>query len=531
MCNKCNQQSCNCNISQFPIVCDPCLKNKYCTEKMDADCVFYHLDDPTQISKLLCTGIPSNTSLSIILEEFDKRLCGLTSSFGIIGQDTNTVDITVTNIGNIFTVKNDLKYVDSNSIDFSDSALGFTGELKIDPLSNLPVSIGPAGVLLNSCKQIGDFKEVVGTNVIFAGNGIIGSFYELSIYKVGVGFVGTVSLNTEIALDATHSNIIFNCSAFSSSFTQGSVLEFRARTKCGTKTSGVASKFYTVPSPCPQLTFDFNFTNIINDTIVINNLGATPNSLILHAEYQLTVNGADAGSGIVILNGTASTSIKSLIPLTNGATVAIKFKSYCDCCNGVLSTSGFGTPISHVITVINTNWIDVPSIAFKNNWVSCTTTGTLLLARLDSGKAQYKVKDGILEFRGTIIKPYSTSYPMYPPGTNAGVRSLGNSYGIEDVIDCTVLTNYISNSYFANYGVKISNNEINGVHSYSSIVKTDRNWTDAHLFLTFGFNTLSVSVVSHTDWDDPGQTGATNMVPNQAAPFIISLENTKVYMI
>jgi hypothetical protein len=121
---------------------------------MDADCVFYHLDQPDEISKLLCTGLPSNTSLSIILEEFDKKLCGVTSSFGIVGQDTNTVDITVTNVSNVFTIKNDVKVIDSNTIDFSTSSSGLTGTVKIDPASTLPYSIGPNGIKLDCCADL-----------------------------------------------------------------------------------------------------------------------------------------------------------------------------------------------------------------------------------------------------------------------------------------------------------------------------------------------------------------------------------------
>jgi hypothetical protein len=118
---------------------------------MDADCVFYHLDNPSETSKLTCTGLPSNTSLSIILEEFDKRLCGVESTFGIIGEDTDSVNITVTSAGNIYTIKNDVKIADSNSIDFSISPSGVTGSVKIDPSSTAPVSITASGLKVDCC--------------------------------------------------------------------------------------------------------------------------------------------------------------------------------------------------------------------------------------------------------------------------------------------------------------------------------------------------------------------------------------------
>jgi len=72
---KPNYISCNCTVSQAPVNCDPCLNNKYCVEKMDADCVFYNLNQPNEPSYLECLGIPSNTSLTIILEAIDDRLC------------------------------------------------------------------------------------------------------------------------------------------------------------------------------------------------------------------------------------------------------------------------------------------------------------------------------------------------------------------------------------------------------------------------------------------------------------------------
>jgi hypothetical protein len=97
---------------------------------MDTDCVFYHLDNPSEESNLTCLGIPSNTSLTIILEEIDKRLCGFLSNFGIIVQDTNTVDMTITSAGNIYTIKSDVR---------------------IDPASTAPVTISSAGIKIDCC--------------------------------------------------------------------------------------------------------------------------------------------------------------------------------------------------------------------------------------------------------------------------------------------------------------------------------------------------------------------------------------------
>lgn len=142
-CSKCNRNTCNCIISQEAINCDPCTQSTYCPEKIDTDCVYYHLCKPKDPSKLTCLGLPSNTSLTLILEEIDKRLCGFIGTFGIIGQDTNTVDTTVTSALNIYTIKSDVR---------------------IDPASTLPYSISAAGLKLDCC--VNDCSGVT-TNVGF----------------------------------------------------------------------------------------------------------------------------------------------------------------------------------------------------------------------------------------------------------------------------------------------------------------------------------------------------------------------------
>lgn len=136
-CSKCNRNTCNCITSQEPINCDPCTKTTYCAEKIDTDCVYYHLCKPSDPSKLTCLGLPSNTSLTLILEEIDKMLCGFIGTFGIIAEDTNTVDTTVTSALNIYTIKSDVR---------------------IDPASTLPYSIGPAGLKLDCC--VNDCSDV-----------------------------------------------------------------------------------------------------------------------------------------------------------------------------------------------------------------------------------------------------------------------------------------------------------------------------------------------------------------------------------
>jgi hypothetical protein len=172
-------------------------------DEINTDCVFYHLNNPSQASNLLCTGLPSNTSLTLILEEFDRRLCG----FGIIGQDTNTVDITVTNVGTIFTIKNDIKVIDSNTIDFSTSSSGLTGTIKIDPASTLPYSIGPNGIKLDCCTDLCSNTIQSITTSLSSVQKQTAFFITLSpTYFTKSDYILSITLNSTVAI----TNGVFN---------------------------------------------------------------------------------------------------------------------------------------------------------------------------------------------------------------------------------------------------------------------------------------------------------------------------------
>lgn len=99
---------------------------------MDADCVYYNLNQPEIPSKLTCSGIPSNTSLTLILEKFDEMLCGFVSNFGILVQDTNSIDMSISTAGNVYTI---------------------SSNLKIDPSSTAPVSITSSGLKVDCCES------------------------------------------------------------------------------------------------------------------------------------------------------------------------------------------------------------------------------------------------------------------------------------------------------------------------------------------------------------------------------------------
>lgn len=83
MCN-CNQipctciQTCGC-LSQCTCEqnCEPCAEEQVCKINLDSSCVFYNLASANP-SALTCVDLPNGTSLKVILETLDEKLCNLT---------------------------------------------------------------------------------------------------------------------------------------------------------------------------------------------------------------------------------------------------------------------------------------------------------------------------------------------------------------------------------------------------------------------------------------------------------------------
>jgi len=90
MCQICGQPDnirCNCQVTQ-PF-CDQCGNDNDCVEKMDAQCVFYHLNC-TNPAGLVNLGIPCNTDLETILEALDD-LVGNSFNIPFQGQETSSI--------------------------------------------------------------------------------------------------------------------------------------------------------------------------------------------------------------------------------------------------------------------------------------------------------------------------------------------------------------------------------------------------------------------------------------------------------
>lgn len=78
MCPSCGSNlPCDCSLTRQPF-CSTCLKDDTCDVKVDAKCVYYHLDT-TVASNLTCIGIGNKINLEAILEKIDNKLCSFQS--------------------------------------------------------------------------------------------------------------------------------------------------------------------------------------------------------------------------------------------------------------------------------------------------------------------------------------------------------------------------------------------------------------------------------------------------------------------
>lgn len=93
-CSVCGQPdyiSCNCNAEPY---CEQCSEDSICIQKIDAECVIYHRDN-TSPSKLICSGLPNQTSIEAILESFDSYLCNINAiQTPITVYDSPSIDLT-----------------------------------------------------------------------------------------------------------------------------------------------------------------------------------------------------------------------------------------------------------------------------------------------------------------------------------------------------------------------------------------------------------------------------------------------------
>src|ERR1035437_4079246 len=155
--------SCNCSSYEEDI-CVPCLDETKCIQKIDAECVIYHLDNTTP-TNLTCLGIPNQTNLQSILEAIDTKICNastLETPLTVI--DTSSVDLTALGTAN-HTLSADVKLSSDagNSITITDTGLyspTCDGKVKVDSTGTLDylinqVSGGTDGIVTITVTEVG----------------------------------------------------------------------------------------------------------------------------------------------------------------------------------------------------------------------------------------------------------------------------------------------------------------------------------------------------------------------------------------
>lgn len=173
----------NCGCEQEP--CIPCNDDTKCIQKIDAECVVYHIDDDKP-SKLTCLGIPNKTTLEAIIEAIDTKICNATTlQTPLTVIDTDSVDLTSTGIAG-HTLQADVKISADlgNSIEVRPTGLyspGGDGKLKVDATDTL---------------------DYLGDQVIGGTDGVV----TISVSVVGGKLVIIPTLNIPALLDLIESN-------------------------------------------------------------------------------------------------------------------------------------------------------------------------------------------------------------------------------------------------------------------------------------------------------------------------------------
>lgn len=277
--------------------------------------------------------------------------------------------------------------------------------------SSLPVYTWYTPVI-SVCPSAGDFisfNETTG-ELVWRGNGSGGATYVFSALSAG-SFLGSP---LSVTLDPSNEIITADYSNILGLLGVGDEIDFGVYQDCG---SGSISDENThhylmigVTATCPD--YAVATLSVINTDIVeVTNTG-TIDPLINQVQYELQVNSVFAGTGVLDINGNGYvTQIKSLIPILNGDTVRIRFKSFCACCdNNVTSNSawsGWTTEVAGIIVQWDDIWVAIPNGWYLNG------------AGAGADGAFYKIdKQGKFHLRGIVT-------------TNATVAAGTNNYSLD----------------------------------------------------------------------------------------------------
>lgn len=266
--------------------------------------------------------------------------------------------------------------------------------------------------VISVCPSAGDFisfDETTGA-LVWRGNGTALASYVFSALSGGV-FLGTP---LSVALSAANNIITADYSNILASLGVGDEVNFAVYQDCGGgSVSDIQSHQYLMigtTATCPDYAVA-TLTVISTDLVEVTNTG-TIDPLINQVQYELQVNTVFAGTGVLDINGNGYvTQIKSLIPIVNGDSVRIRFKSFCACCeNNVTSNSawsGWTTEVAGIVVLWDDIWVAIPGGWYLNG------------ASAGPDGAFYKIdKDGNFHLRGIIT-------------TNTAVAAGTNNYSLD----------------------------------------------------------------------------------------------------
>lgn len=244
----------------------------------------------------------------------------------------------------------------------------------------------------SNCKSSAGFVSFdEGSGLLtWLGNGDNTATYTAVCYISGspVSALGIIVPVSGLFLQIDFSNIV-------SLIGSGDLIQFVVTRSCpaGASSDPTSHSYLvgtTVPLSCPAFTPGFGHATIQNDTIRVNpSGGTTPNASIKFTQYELKVNGVNAGSGLIGVDGAQETRIKSTLPIKTGDTVELRYRSF-----NHGADSGWSAFSATTVTVVggwNDVWQDIPSGWFLNG------------ASAGASGASYKItKDGKLKLRGSI---------------------------------------------------------------------------------------------------------------------------------
>lgn len=337
------------------------------------------------------------------------------------------------------------------------------------------------------CKSAGDFisfNETTGA-LVWAGNGNGSATYVFSAYLSG----SFLPLPTSITLSSAGNIVTANYSNILGLLSIGDVVTFRVYQDCGGgNQSSIQSHSYEMIGDiedCPEFKPGWSYNTIANDVIIVNTGGGgVPDPKILFTQYEIKVNGAFAGTGVLVNDGGYVTKVKSLIKIKTGDTVGFRYRSYGNTQQyRVTAATAWSTFASTIVTVVDgwsDEWIEIPTPWYNADYEA------------GAFGAYYKIdSNGKLRFSGSVIGHYTL-----PTTSGATINSFVETIftvpaPILSLLNPLTLVNTRKDAY----GVGATNYYTSTFESWSTVRELTRNI--GVFAITCFFRNLSGSAISN----------------------------------